>query len=143
MITRLRPFLTILFAAGYLCQSLVLGVIHLHMSDGSWCDGQISGCVAVETQPHSHGGCHGTHDQSSADNGQSPADDRDSGRRPAHDHENCSICQHLVEKTLSAESVCLPLTGEAVEPIETALPISYPVPLPRTHFSRGPPAQCC
>jgi hypothetical protein len=146
MITRLRLFLTMLFAAGYLCQSLVLGVIHLHMSDGSRCDGQISGCAAVETQAPSHRSCHGSHNQCPSDNGQCPSDDRSdggSGRRPAHDHENCSICHHLVEKTLSAEAVCPPRTGEAVEPIETALPIFYPAPLPRTQFSRGPPAQSC
>ena len=142
MNSRLRLLLTILFAAGYLAQSLVLGVVHLHTGERSQCDGQISDCVAVETRSghnHSHGGCHESHDQSPTDG----RDDTGSGRSPDHDHENCSICRHLVEKTISAESVCPPLAGETVEPIKVTLPIFYRVALPRTHFSRGPPAQCC
>ena len=142
MIARIRHLLTMLFAAGYLAQTLVLGVVHIHSGDGSKCDGQVNGCLAVEEwseHDHPHAGCHGSHDHSPADS----RDDTEPRRLPAHDHENCSICRHLVERPISADSVRPPLVGEAIEPIEPALPIFYRIALPQIHFSRGPPAQSC
>lgn len=142
MIARVRLLLTMLFAAGYLAQALVLGVIHLHTGDDSNCDGQTNGCLATEEWSpceHSHGGCHGSHECLPSDS----RDDHGHRRSPAHNHENCSICHHLVAQSISTESVRSPLVGEAVELVESARPIFHQVAQPRIHFSRGPPAQCC
>ena len=142
MTSKLRPLLTALFAAGYLAQSLVLGVVHIHTGQQSQCDGQVGNCAASRvrvTHDHVHGHCHGSHEQAPAHG----HDDSRSRQTPDHDHENCSICRHLVEKPLSAESVGPLLVSEIVEPIEVTAPIFYWVALTRTHFSRGPPAQCC
>ena len=148
MTKRLRGFCSIALAAGYLLQTLVLGVGHFHADQTAVGHGLHDSDVAISDArlPHlsqDHPGCCGTHGQPEHDQEGSSQRSHSCPTAPGHDSDDCSVCRHLLAKPVLVDSVGLPQICGSIESVEPALPVFYGLTWTLLHLSRGPPAETC
>lgn len=141
MLSRIQRLIGLSLLAVYAGIALV-GHGGMHLLHG---DSHFHPHAVAESGGHSHGGCCHHHHADEA----TPESDSGSGGHehrhdsPAHDHDDCVICQHFAAKAcLIAADLPLSFSG-GVEHIDCPLPLlisgedCYVLPI------RGPPALSC
>ena len=144
-----RQTLTFLFAASFLAQTTLMGVLHVHFGHDCATHSHTSAepadskATCWRLPEDQHGVCCPCGTGHVSTHGQHEGDDSKREPPTPHDHDNCSICQVLAQRLIAVEYVIVPEVGERLELVNVSPAVCYTASPQLLRYSRGPPAGTC